>query len=71
MREQKNKLVKHQQFMKSKFTNQVERHSPCLELCMDHGFGSCGKIHGSSCDAVSLHKVVKSVRVAANCHQWR
>ena len=71
MREQKNKLVKHQQLMKSKFTNQVERHSPCLELCMDHGFGSCGKIHGSSSDAVSLHEVVKSVRVAANCHQWR
>ena len=48
--------------MKSKFTNQVQRHSPCLELCMDHAFGSCGKIHSSSFDAVSLHEVVKSVK---------
>ena len=62
MRKQKNKLVNHQGFMKSKFTNQVERHSPRLELCMDYAFGSFGKIHGSSSDAVSLHEVVKSLK---------
>lgn len=36
MREWKSKVVQHQQFMKSKLTNQVERHLPCLGL-----HGSC------------------------------
>ena len=49
------KVLKHQSFMKIKFSNQVERHSPYLELCMDHAFGSCMKSHDSSSDGVGIY----------------
>ena len=48
--------------MKTKFLNQVERHSPCLELCMDHAFGSCTKTHDSSSDGVGIYEVASSVK---------
>ena len=43
LKEEKAKVTKHQQFLKMQFGKIVERHSPCLELCMAHAFGSCTK----------------------------
>ena len=60
--ELKAKVLKHQSFMKTKFSNQVERHSPYLELCMDHAFGSCMKTHDSSSDGVGIYEVTSSVK---------
>ena len=60
--ELKAKVLKHQSFMKTKFSNQVERHSPCLELCMDHAFGSCMKTYDSSSDGVGIYEVASSVK---------
>ena len=56
------KVLKHQSFMKTKFSNQSERHSACLELCMDHAFGSCMKVHDSSSDGVGIYEVASSVK---------
>ena len=61
LRDIKGKVIRHQQFMKTQFSKQAERHSPCLELCMDHAFGECNQAHDSCSDAVVLHEVVKSV----------
>lgn len=58
----KSKVLKHQSFMKTKFSNQLERHSACLELCMDHAFGSCMKVHDSSSDGVRIYEVASSVK---------
>ena len=60
--ELKAKVLKYQSFMKTKFSNQMERHSPCLELCMDHAFGSCMKTHDSSSDGVGIYEVTSSVK---------
>ena len=32
-------------FLKRKFSKLVERHTSCLELCMDYAFGSCSQEH--------------------------
>lgn len=61
LRDIKGKVIRHQRFMKTQFSKQAERHSPCLELCMDHAFGECNQAHDSCSDAVVLHEVVKSV----------
>ena len=55
-------VLKHRSFMKTKFSNQLERHSACLELCMDHAFGSCMKVHDSSSDGVGIYEVASSVK---------
>ena len=60
--ELKAKVLKYQSFMKTKFSNQMERHSPCLELCMDHAFGSCMETHDSSSDGVGIYEVASSVK---------
>ena len=40
----------------------LKRHSPCLELCIAHAFGSCAEVHLSSCpDVVALVQVEKVV----------
>ena len=54
----KGKVIRHQQFIKTQFSKQAERHSLCLELCMDHAFGECTQAHDSCSDAVVLHEVV-------------
>ena len=59
--DKKTKLLKHQSFMKTKVSNQVEWHSPCLELCMDHAFGSCTKPQDTCSYAVAIYKVASSV----------
>ena len=47
------KLLQHQRFMKTQFAHQVQRHSPCLELCMTNAFASCSHPHDRFCpDAV-------------------
>ena len=38
LRSMKGKVICHQQFMKSQFSKQAERRSPCLEVCIDHAF---------------------------------
>lgn len=67
----KTKVLKHQSFMKTKFFNQVERHSPCLELCMDHAFSSCMKVHDSSSEAVGIYEVASSVKGLLDAHEQR
>ena len=60
LKEEKAKVTKHQQFLKMQFGKIAERHSPCLELCMAHAFGSCTEAHPSSCpDVVALVQVEK------------
>ena len=60
LKEEKAKVTKHQQFLKMQFGKIAERHSPCLELCMAHAFGSCTEAHPSFCpDAVALVQVEK------------
>lgn len=59
----KGKVIRHQQFMKCKFSKQAERHPPSLELCLDHAFGECNQAHDSCSEAVVLHEVVRSVNV--------
>ena len=41
MKEMRTKVLQHQRYMKTQFTKQAERHSTCLELCMNNAFGSC------------------------------
>ena len=60
LREEKAKVTKHQQFLTTQFGKIVERHSPCLELCIAHAFGSCSEAHPNSCsDVVALVQVEK------------
>lgn len=60
LKEEKEKVTIHQQFCKTKFSKIAERHSPCLELCMQHAFGCCNQAHPSSCpDVVALVEVEK------------
>ena len=35
MKEMRTKILQHQRYMKTQFPKQAERHSPCLELCMN------------------------------------
>lgn len=63
MKEAKAKVFKNQQYMKTQFRKQALRHSPCLELCMSHAFGSCSEPHPSICsDATGLLEVEKYVK---------
>ena len=63
LKEEKAKVTKHQQFLKRQFGKIVERHSPCLKLCMAHAFGSCTEAHPNSCpDVVALVQVEKVVQ---------
>ena len=63
MKETKAKVLKSQQYMKTQFSKHAERHSPCLELCMSHAFGSCSEPHPSCCpDVVGLLEVEKYVK---------
>ncbi|KAJ7377703.1 hypothetical protein OS493_027265 [Desmophyllum pertusum] len=63
MKETKAKVLKSQQYMKTQFTKHAERHSPCLELCMSHAFGSCSESHPSCFpDVVRLLEVEKYVK---------
>ena len=63
LKEEKAKVTKHQQFLTTQFGKIVERHSPCLELCMAHAFGSCSEAHPNSCpDVVALVQVEKVVQ---------
>lgn len=60
LKEEKEKVTIHQQFLNTKFSKVAERHSPCLELCMQHAFGCCNQAHPSSCpDVVALVEVEK------------
>ena len=45
MKEMTSKVLQHQRYMKTQFANQAERHSPCLELCMNNAFASCTQPH--------------------------
>ena len=49
--------------MKTQFAHQVQRHSPCLELCMNNAFASCSLPHDRFCpDACVLYDVCKQLR---------
>ena len=48
--------------MKTQVANHAGRHSPYLELCMDHSFKSSSEIHGSCSEAVGLLEVAKEVK---------
>lgn len=64
LKEEKAKVTKHQQFLKTQFRKIAERHSPCLELCMAHAFGSCTETHPNTCpDVVALAQVEEVVNV--------
>ena len=59
----KGKVLKYQRFMKTQFAHQVQRHSPCLELCMNNAFASCSQPHDRFCpDACVLYDVCKQLR---------
>ena len=56
----KSKVLQHQRYMKTQFANQVQRHSPCLELCMNNAFGTCSQPHDRfGPDASGLFDVAK------------
>lgn len=58
------KLLQHQRFMKTQFAHQVQRHSPCLELCMTNAFASCSHPHDRFCpDACGIYDVYKQVQM--------
>ena len=58
------KLLQHQRFMKTQFAYQVQRHSPCLELCMTNAFASCSHPHDRFCpDACGIYDVYKQVQM--------
>lgn len=49
--------------MKTQYAHQVQRHSPCLELCMNNAFTSCSQPHDRFCpDACVLYDVCKQLR---------
>ena len=63
MKEMRTKVLQHQCYMKTQFTKQAERYSPCLELCMNNAFGTCTQPHDSFCpDASSLFDVGKDLQ---------
>ena len=63
LKEEKAKVTKHQQFLTTQFGKIVDRHSPCLELCMAHAFRSCSEAHPNSCpDVVALVQVEQVVQ---------
>lgn len=67
LKEEKTKVLKHQRFFKNQFSKVVEKHSPCLELCITHAFGSCRESHSSSCsDVVALAKIEKVAQETIN-----
>lgn len=60
----KAKVSQHQRFMKTQFAHQVQRHSSCLELCMNNAFASCSQPHDRFCpDACSLFDVSEQVHI--------
>ena len=62
MKDPKVKATEHQRYMKTQFSKQAERHSPCLELCTDHAFGPYAEPHDSSCpNATILYELNKTV----------
>ena len=67
MKEEKTKVLKHERFFKNQFSKVAEKHSPCLELCITHAFGSCRESHPSCCsDVVALAKVEKVAQDTIN-----
>ena len=63
MKEAKAKVIENQQYLKTNFQKQAERHSPCLELCMSHAFGACTEQHPNVCsDFTGLLEVEKYVK---------
>jgi len=63
MKEMRSKVLQHQRYMKSQFTKQAERHSPCLELCMNNAFDSCTQPHDRFCpEASSFFDVGKDLQ---------
>ena len=60
----KAKVSQHQCFMKTQFAHQVQRHSSCLELCMNNAFASCSQPHDRFChDACGLCIVSEQVHI--------
>ena len=67
LKEEKTKVLKHQRFFKTHFSKVAEKHSPCLELCITHTFGSCRESHPNCCsDVVALAKVEKAAQDTIN-----
>lgn len=63
MADLKSKVLQHQRYMKTQFSNQVQRHSPCLELCMNNAFGTCPHPHNRFCpDATGLFDIAKQLQ---------
>ena len=63
MSEMRAKVLQHQRYMKTQFAHQVQRDSPCLELCMNNAFDSCSQPHDKFCqDACGLFDVCKQVQ---------
>lgn len=63
MKEMTSKVLQHQRYMKTQFANQAERHSPCLELCMNNAFASCTQPHDRCCpEASTLFNVRKDLQ---------
>ena len=66
-KEEKTKALKHQRCFKTQFSKVAEKHSPCLELCITHAFGSCRESHPNCCsDVVALAKVDKAAQDTIN-----
>ena len=64
VRDLKAKVSQHQRFMKTQFAHQVQRHLPCLELCMNNAFASCSQPHDRICpDACGLFDVSEQVQM--------
>ena len=63
MKEMRKQILQHQRYMKTQFPKQAERHSPCLELCMNNAFGSCTQPHDRICpEASKLFDVEKDLQ---------
>ena len=66
-KEEKTKALKHQRCFKTQFSKVAKKHSPCLELCITHAFGSCRESHPNCCsDVVALAKVDKAAQDTIN-----
>ena len=58
----KAKVAEYHRFCKTQLSKQAERHSSCLELCMNYAFGSCTQSHDNSCpEAMALYEVDRTV----------
>ena len=58
----KAKVAEYHRFCKTQLSKQEERHSSCLELCMNYAFGSCTQSHDNSChEAMALYGVDRTV----------